>query len=78
MDDKKKQDVIMKNDEAGKNVGNENFPLGIISIVAPTLIVEYISFVETSKSNGAWLPIISSGFISNVSVKISIKSITDL
>ena len=41
-------------------------------------MLEYISFTDTSKSNGAWFAIISSWLISNLLVNSFIKSITDL
>lgn len=64
--------------KSNSSVGLENNSLGIITKVAPTQRVLYISFTETSKSKGAWLPMISFSFILKVSVNISIKSITDL
>ena len=58
--------------------GSENSFLGIITSVAPFDILEYMSFTDTSKSNGAWFAIMSLLLMLNCFVNIFIKSITDL
>jgi len=44
---------LLSHIKSNNSAGSENSLFGIITSVAPLEILEYISFTDTSKSNGA-------------------------